>query len=203
MFWKYVAAGFQTSAYIAISRVFDDKSRYAIKELVKAFERDLELFQRESLRARKWNGTGEKPDWLDSYLDEAYYPTKADVKKIALRVNRYKEMYEASIAGVRNSYFAHRHTTDRVAISQLFGRTKIADVCRLAIFLLDLHSVLQELYLNGRAPVFPRMQTSLDLLFSSLEKRRKTGANIRAHERVTYEVDKLMSVLEAIPFTVR
>ncbi|MEQ1596902.1 MAG: transposase [Casimicrobium sp.] len=203
MFWKYVAAGFQTSAYIAISRVFDDKSRYAIKELVKAFDRDLELFQRESLAARKWSGAGEKPEWLDNYLDEAYYPTKADVQKIALRINRFKDIYEESIAGVRNNYFAHRHTTGRVDVRELFGKTKIADICRLAIFLLDLHDVLQELYVNGRAPVFPRMRTSLDLLFSSLEKRRKSGANIRAHERVAYEVDKLMSVLESIPFTVR
>lgn len=202
-FWKVVASALQTSAYISLSRVFDDKAKFTLEGLLRAFERDIGAFQRDALRVRKWNGTGEKPEWLDGYLDEAYYPTLKDVERVRAKVGRFRQLYESAIKDARNQYLAHRQEADHVAVAELFGKGEITEICRLSIFLLDLHDALNELYVNGRIPRFPPIRTSLDMLFHSLSRKQKSGASWRSHERIAADVNKLMRVLESIPFTVR
>lgn len=201
--WKAIAASLQTSAYISLSRVFDEKSKYNLEGLLRAFEKELNVFQRDGLQRRKWDGCSEKPEWLDEYLDRAYYPTQLDVVRTRKRVAEFRRTYDRAVRDVRNQYFAHRQEFDGAVVAALFAKGKIAEICRLSIFLLDLHAVLQELYLNGKAPKFPRIQTSIASLFRKFDQRRNTGQSWRAHERIAAEVDKLMSVLERVPFTVR
>jgi hypothetical protein len=190
-FWIACNAALQSAAYIAIGRVFDRKSPYNLDALMTAMERNLELFSRSALAARKREGKPTDPPWLQSYLNSAYYPRPADVARLRKHVASYRKVYERAFMPVRHQYLAHRQAHGHEKVQKLFGQGKVKEIWRLSTFLVRLHSALWDLLHNGRKPILRPIRYSPDRIYSA--KSERTGP----HERIVRDTKKLMKFIES------
>jgi len=191
--WLTVGASLQTSAYIALGRIFDDDSKYNIHRLLEAGEGNLALFDRQALAHRKRQGQSSDPQWLPGYLDKAHYPTSRDFKHLRKLVAKYHDLYNRAIRPARNKYIAHRERQEHSEVSELFNRGKVKDLWRISVFLQQLHEALWKLLHDGRKPSFRRQRYSIPSMF------RKPPTGSSAHEGIVREVQKLMAMLERVP----
>jgi hypothetical protein len=190
-FWGTALAAFQTAAYIALGRIFDNNSRYNIHNLLSAAQIDIALFTREALGQRKREGHSSDPPWLDEYLENAYYPRPTDFVRLKKKVDEHRLLYEKTVKPARNKYIAHREKQGHEEMAALFGRAKIKDLWRLTVFLQQLHTVLWELLYNGKKPRFKRMRYSVSAMFD----RPPVGDT--AHEGIVRETQSLMRLIES------
>ena len=114
-FWIACGASLQSSAYITIARIFDEKSKYNIDKLLDSMEQNLHLFQRDALASRKRERSiadFEDPDWLEDYLKSAHFPKNNDIVRLRKMVKKYRDIYNRAIMLVRHNYLAHRGVVD-------------------------------------------------------------------------------------------
>jgi hypothetical protein len=189
-FWLSVLAAFQTAAYISLGRIFDNKSRYNINRLISTAELNIALFTRAALAERKREGQATDPPWLTSYLDDAYYPNSSDFSRLKKKVAEHRLLYEKAVKPARDRYIAHRVEHGHEEMASLFGRGKIKDLWRLTMFLQQLHTVLWELFHNGKKPRFRRMRYSVAEMF------RRPPVGDTAHEGIVRETQQLMQLLK-------
>jgi len=189
-FWLSCSAALQSSAYISLGRIFDRDSKYNVSELLDVMERNLGLFQREALASRKRNGNIGDPPWLAEYLENAYYPTVKDVKRLRGMVDKYRVIYERAIRPARNKYIAHREKEEHAEVKALFGRGTVRDLWRLTTFLHQLYEVLWEQLHNGRRAVFRSLRHSVRSIYDASHQ------NSSPHEHMVSDVKKLMQFLE-------
>lgn len=189
-FWITCTAALQSAAYIAIGRVFDLKSPYNVEALMVAMEKNLSLFGREALAERKRDGKTVDPPWLQNYLNEAYYPKRADIARIRKHIANYRVLYERAFMPVRHQYLAHRQAHGSERVQKLFGKGKVNELWRLCTFLLRLHSALSNLLHNGSKPILRPIRYSVRVMYDSPGQR--TGA----HEYVIRDIKKLMRFIE-------
>lgn len=189
-FWIACGASLQSSAYITIARIFDKKSKYNIDKLLDSMEQNLNVFQRDALATRKRDGRTEDPDWLEGYLESAYFPKKSDVVRLRKMVKKYRELYNRAIMPVRHNYLAHRAIVDQEKIQKLYANGTIRELWRLSTFLLQLNNVLWEQYHNGRKPVFRSLRHSVKSIYDA--KHQRSSPN----ELIVSDVKKLMQFIE-------
>ena len=189
-FWNSCLAALQSAAYISLGRVFDLKSPYNLDALLGAMEVNLSQFHRAALASRKREGHTIDPPWLQDYLNEAYYPTQADVARLRKKVGEYRRVYDRAIMPVRHQYLAHRQAHDRDKVQRLYAQGKVAEIRRLSTFLLRLHTSLWELWHNGRKPALRQVRHSVKSIYESDTKRRG------AHEYVVRDTKALLEFLE-------
>lgn len=192
-FWISCTAALQSAAYIALGRVFDQKSPYNLEALMISMERDLTIFGRDALAHRKRNGATSDPAWLDAYLSAAHYPTKADVARLRRNIEKYRCVYERAIMPVRHQYLAHRQAHGNTKVQALFARGKVADLWRLSTFLVRLHSALWGLLHNGRKPLLTPVRFSVNRIYAD------SSRNSRPNEQIVRETRALMKALEQLP----
>ena len=190
-FWLTAAAAFQTAAYISLGRIFDNKSRFNIHELLNTAESNISIFQRDALAERKRDGKPTDPPWLADYLAKAYYPKPDDFARLRKKVDQYRALYEKGIKPARNEYIAHRVRHGHAQVSALFARGKVKDLWRLTVFLQQLYGALWNLLHNGRKPTFRPMRYSVASMF------RRFPSGTSAHESIVREVQKLMQFIES------
>jgi len=191
-FWLVCGSAFQSAAYMAIGRIFDDKSRYNVSALLNTALGNIDVFQRPALEIRKRSGTVSKPKWLDDYLANAYYPKPSDFKRIQKKVDEYRLIYERAIKPARNKYLAHREKHDDADVQILFRSGTVKDLWRLSTFLLQLHSILLQLHMNGKKPVLRSVRHSVPRMYDA----KKRNNNL-PHELMVAEVKTLMEFMEA------
>lgn len=156
-FWNITLASLQANFFIALSRVFDDGGdTISIHKLIKHCVEYPEIFSREALEKRKLNGKS-RPDWLDEYLDEAYYPTAEDLRIFYRESSPIRKDYDGEDYGlrrIRSEVIAHNITTDKEIIEDLFKEAEIAKIQYMLKNLDVLLVVLRNLYINGQEPKF-------------------------------------------------
>jgi hypothetical protein len=154
LFWLAHQHSLQATMFITLGRVFDpDDQNYSIHRLVNASLGNIALFSREALERRKLEGNpGERPSWLDDYLDRKWYPAAAsDLRHLKKSLAPYKKRFDEIYRPIRHT-IAHRMMTDNQAGQQYFGSTNRQEVGDLIDFLSDLVGVLTQLYWNGCRP---------------------------------------------------
>lgn len=190
-FWLTTSSALQASAYIAIARVFDQKSsRYNVFALLDAMEQELSIFDREGLAQRKTQGRP-SPPWLSEYLEEAYYPTKSDVDRLRRYVDAYNRLHQRVLLPARHTYLAHRSVLGSHNVQALFGKGTVKQLWRMATFLLRLETALWELLHNGRRPILRSAPYAIQALFESSNSHSSS-----AHMRIVHETKLLMAMLE-------
>lgn len=190
-FWLTTSSALQASAYIAIARVFDEKSsRYNVFALLDAMEHEFSIFGREGLAQRKIDGQA-SPPWLSEYLDKAYYPTKSDVDRLRRYVDAYNRLNQRALLPARHTYLAHRSVLDSHNVQALFGRGTVKQLWRIATFLLRLENALWELLHNGRRPILRPAPYAIQGLFESSNSHSSSP-----HVRIVHETRLLMEMLE-------
>lgn len=164
-FWLIHDAACQTAAFMTLGRIFDSKSKHNVERLIESFEESLALFQRPALEVRKMEGQSKRPDWMDDYLRDAYYPTKVDVTRLRKLVRKFAALYQSNFDPVRDKYYAHRAFLESHRNSALFNNTTYRHLWRLTTFLVGLHEALQGQLQNGHKPVIRQMRYSIRELY--------------------------------------
>lgn len=189
-FWNTAHSAFQTSTYITLGRIFDSDGKYNIKLLLDSAESGIALFQRDALAQRKREGHTSNPDWLDEYLDNAYYPTEQDFAHLRIKVEKARKLYSDTMKPVRDKHIAHRVARDYEEVVALFSRGKAKDLWRLIVFVQQLEEVLWHLFHNGRKPHFRPMRYSVASMFKS----PPSGSS--SIQYIVRETQKLMEFIE-------
>ena len=150
-FWNINLYGLQCSFFITLGRIFDDGcDAYSIHRFINACLANPQFFSKEALAKRKQEH-GEKPDWLDEYIDKACQPTIQDLRLLKTALSKHRKKFDEIYRDIRNYIFAHKVAKEAETVSQLFGKTKIDDRENMLYFLYDLLEVVCQLYHNGRA----------------------------------------------------
>jgi len=191
-FWRACYASFQSSAYVALGRVFDLKSPYNIEALVVSMEHDMSVFSHAALAQRKaLSGFGD-PVKLQQYVASAHILDLSDIRRIRNAIARRRLIYNRAIMPVRHQYLAHRQAHGAVNVQNLYNKGKVKEMWQLSCFLHHLHQSLWNLYTNGRKPML-RLQSR----YSPRVMYDQPGNYSGPHERIVKDVRVLMNILES------
>lgn len=151
-YWNVQLHSFQTTFFISLGRIFDDgKDTHSIHKLIAATVEHPEFFSVKALEKRKTAG-GKKPDWLESYLEEAFEPRVADLRLLKKELAKYKKKFSAVYKDIRNLVFAHKILKDKEKVTELFGKTQVGEIEDMLYFLHDLLENIWQLFQNGLRP---------------------------------------------------
>jgi len=152
-FWNINLYGLQCSFFIVLGRIFDDgHDAHSIHKFIASCLANPQFFSKEALAKRKQGG-GQKPEWLDEYIEKAHEPSKQELRNLKSALSNQRKKFDETYKNIRNYIFAHRVAKEAETVSELFGKTKISDIEDMLYFLYDLLEVIWQLYHNGRAPV--------------------------------------------------
>jgi hypothetical protein len=188
LWWNTVAGSLQMSALISVHRIFNNRSRHNVDSLLRVAETNSSIFSKQALRQRKQGNAQSEPDWLDAYMRDVYEPTTRDFKRIRAHVTKYKQLYESNYAGLRNKVYAHTVASDPQDVQALVARTSIREMQWMFVFPLKLYETFQQLYDNGRKPVFRPRRYSAARIATSF--RQSSGGDV--HARIAKEVEQVL-----------
>jgi hypothetical protein len=158
------------------------------------------LFSRAALSSRKahvLNGAD-----LERYLDEAYYPTRDDLKAIKKQVATWRAHYEGHYKELRNKVVAHRDAGDADQVAELWSKTSIDSLERLLVNLRHLHQTLLALDTNGMRPGLCEARSSaLEMLAKPSEGHRGRPLPERCAKAGSDVVNVLAQQFEDKPMT--
>jgi len=194
LFWNTVVGALQTSALIALGRIFDQGSAHNLDKVLRIARDNPEIFSKAALGRRKQGNQREAPNWLDECLEGIYVPTTTDFRRLRRHVKNYRRIYESNYRDLRHKVFAHKVASDPAEIQTLVARTDIREMERLFVFLLKLHETLWQLFFNGRKPVLRPLRYSAKRLRSS-PFPPSHGRGV--HEDITREAVKVLSTCAA------
>jgi hypothetical protein len=149
LFWNTSLAGLQTAAFIALGRMFDQKSKHNLDKLLSLAQKNLYIFSKDALGRRKQGPDPEPPVGLSDYLRNAYVPAPEDFRSLRKEVKTWRGIYESTYRDIRHKFFAHKEVSDQIEIDALFAKTNIDETQRMLIFLSSLNDVLWQLFFNG------------------------------------------------------
>lgn len=188
LFWNTVLGALQKSTFIAIGRIFDQKSAHNVDKLLNIASKHPEIFSRASLGHRKQEGHKSAPVWLNDYLSRAYFPSATDFRRLRTFVRKNRRIYEANYRALRTRVYAHKELSDREAVSALFAKTKIAELEQMLRFLHAIYDALWELFFNGRKPVLRLRRFSI----RQMRKKPSRTGNRTVFERIIHEAELVL-----------
>lgn len=154
-FWNTSLSALQLSSMITLGRIFDpNPENHSVSRLLSLAQRNLQIFSKTALAARKRSDSSNADEFLSEYLKSVYEPGPRDIQRLKGLVAQRRKIYESNYKAVRHQIFAHRSVSDRAEIDALFAKTNVSELQKLFTFLARLHEVLWQLYHNGRRPVF-------------------------------------------------
>jgi hypothetical protein len=196
LFWNTITGALQTSFFIALGRVFDQKSNHNIDRLLKVARDNGGIFSKGALEARKRKGSENADEWIDEYMKNVYVPTANDFRRLRKHVSKYRKVYENGYRDIRHQFYAHKKLSKPDDVQKLFARTNIRELQKLAIFLSRLHECLLELFNNGRKPVLRPMEYSV----KAMRKAEISGWQSRlVQKQMVHEVEKFFRILSSVP----
>jgi hypothetical protein len=152
LFWITTHHALLLAAFVALGRVFDQRSRHNVDALLKMASNNKGIFTRDALRARKIR-EGVTPVFAAEYVLDKYEATDADFRGLRAEVAKRRRLYEERFRDVRDKIFAHKELSDRDEMNALLARATIDELKSLFGFLHALHEALWELLVNGRRPI--------------------------------------------------
>lgn len=185
LFWNTVAGALQTSAIIALGRVFDQDTPHNVDVLLRLAQRNPGMFSRVSLAGRKSGGSATPPPWVGAFIDQVEEPTVQDFRKLRADVKRIRRVYEHRFRPLRHGVFAHTLVHGPSEIAPIAAKANINELKRLISSLLSLHEALWQLFYNGRPPVLRRLRYSA-------KRQTNLGSNDRPHERIVAEAEEVL-----------
>ena len=150
--WVFIRHSMMVSLIMALGRIFDtDGDSVSIDDLIKSCISDIHIFSKSSLKQRKLQNHNAS-EWIDSYMEGAYEPTKNDFQRLKPQIKNYREVYENYYKPLRHKIFAHSDKQYHSQTDELWEATKHANMEEMLNFLEDLNLAIREAYLNGRKP---------------------------------------------------
>ena len=152
-FWNAIRGAMLTSFIIALARIFDDGAdAHSMHKLVVSCIKNPMLFSRDSLLYRKVRGLKMDASAANAFVAEAFEPSAEDLRVLHKQVSKCRKLFEPTYKLIRSHIIAHRILREEQEISDLFGRTQIADIEKMLYWLHDLIECIWHLYYNGARP---------------------------------------------------
>ena len=175
MYWNTSNVALREAMFVALGRVFDpDPQTHNVSRLLKLARDNPALFSKDALAARK-QGDGERPGWLDEYLEGAHVPDADDWRRLRRYVAAWRRVYDAGYRGIRHQVVAHRAPLTQQQLDELFGQTSYRELEKLFAFLDSFYRALWQLYFNGRRPVLRHRRRSLIQMFATADQPGALG----------------------------
>ncbi|NOR42081.1 MAG: hypothetical protein GQ572_02005 [Gammaproteobacteria bacterium] len=192
LFWNSAMGAFQTSFFIVLGRIFDQKSPHNIDRLIKTAQDNISIFSSNALKKRKLNDSDNAHEWIDDYMKSVYVPTAKDFRELRKKINIYRKIYKSNYKDIRHKIYAHKQVTDAEDVQKLFSKTNFRELQKVFVFVNALYEALWQLYNNGRKPVLRRMRYSV----KSMQRARKPEWQSQTvQERMVAEVQDCLSYL--------
>lgn len=189
LFWNTNFGALQTATFIALGRVFDQKSKHNLDRLLGIAQGNPGIFSKAALAARKQGNSPTPPEWLAEYLRDVYVPTAADFRRLRTHVRKHRKIYASKYSDLRHKFFAHKELSARSDIDALFGKTNVRELQRMLVFLSALYEALWQLFVNGRKPVLRPQRYSVKRIRNNPSPSWRSGA---VQEHITREVDQFL-----------
>lgn len=192
LFWNTVMDALQTSFFIVLGRIFDQKSTHNIDRLLKSAQDNIGIFSKEALADRKRRGSDNADEWIDDYLKTVHVPTAKDFRELRKKVKEFRKIYESNYRDIRLKIYAHKIESDAGDVQKLFSKTNIRELQRVFVFVNALYEALWQLLNNGQKPVLRRMRYSV----KSIKRDRKPECQSQTvQERMVAEIDDFLKEL--------
>jgi competence CoiA-like predicted nuclease len=190
LFWNTNIGALQTSFFVTLGRIFDQKSSYNVDTLLKIAQNHMEIFSKTSLAERKRATSSSADEWLPQYLSRVYEPSHDDFRCMKKYLRKYRAIYQKNYNPIRNKIYAHKELSLQSDKNLLFSQTRIPEIQKLFWFLNQLYVILWELYFNGKAPEIRRLPYSLTRM---MQKENPGHGGRTVQESIVDEVKKFFS----------
>ncbi|OCH31083.1 hypothetical protein A6E13_18450 [Aliivibrio fischeri] len=149
--WNIFLHSLQTTTFMSLGRIFDTNGKsFSIHKLARFCSKNIHEFDRQNLRLRKMEGHVEEPEWLDEYLNSAYYPNQGDIDRLKKDIEKNKRIYQLNYKPIRNKMMAHKDFSKIGKGEELFGKTNITELEGVISFCNQVKLGVQDQYHNGR-----------------------------------------------------
>lgn len=186
LFWNTVAGALQSSAIVALHRVFDQGTGHGVDRLLGLAQNTPTMFSKAALAARKRGASLEtEPEWLADFMAGVEEPTPSAFRDLRKQVSKLRRIYELRYRDLRNTVIAHAVAVDPTDVAPIAAKANINELKRLLSSLLSLHQALFDLFWNGRPPVLRRIRYSAKV-------RKGLSSQARPHERIVAEVEQVL-----------
>ena len=148
LFWITTHHAMLLSAFIALGRIFDQKSKHNIDILISTAAKDLTVFGRTALAARK-QVAGLTAQEAADYVADNYELTAIDLRALRKDIKRWRRTYQERYEDVRHKVFAHKEVADTDDANQLLAKTSVDEMKALFGFLSALYSARWQQFHNG------------------------------------------------------
>ena len=192
LFWNTTMGSLQTSFFIVLGRIFDQKSAHNIDKLIKTAQDNKGIFSKGALANRKKEQSNNADEWLDDYLNSVYEPTSKDFRELRKKVREFRKIYESNYRDIRHKIYAHKEVSDAEEMQKLFSKTNIRELQRVFVFVNALYEALWQLLYNGRKPVLRRMRYSVK---NMMRDRKPEWQSKTVQERMVSEVSDFLGSL--------
>jgi len=152
LLWNAIIYSLQTTALITLGRIFDtDHGALSVHSYLNKCVAAIDQFDAEHLRGRKLRlANGRPTPWLDEYIANAEYPSKADFRDVKRVAKQFQKQYEIIYKPIRNQVLAHKDLATIDKTDALFAKTRIGDIQKTLEFLYQLSQVVFHFLHNGR-----------------------------------------------------
>ena len=151
--WNTITHSLATTVYTVLGRIFDnDKNGRSVTAcgFVTKCQQNISQFTKPAFESRRLAiGGGERPAYLDEYLQDMYEPVPADFETLLTAVRKAKALYETNYKVIRNKVIAHKDVSSTELEHAWFANTNVDEV---ETFLKSLHAVgavVSQWYDNG------------------------------------------------------
>jgi hypothetical protein len=152
LFWITTHHATLLSAIVALGRIFDQASKDNIDKLMSIVSKDLTVFSKAALAARKESGSGLTKEQAANYVADKHELTAQDVRALRKEIAAWRRIYEDRYQNVRHKLFAHIEVSSIQEANKLLAKTNVDELKAFFAFLSALYSALWELFHNGRKP---------------------------------------------------
>ena len=201
LFWNTSLGALQTAAFMALGRIFDQKSPHNLDGLIRMAQKRPEIFSRAALGRRKQGTNPIPPEWIDDYLRGAYEPAPRDFRRLRAHIQKWRKTYESNYRDIRHKLFAHKEISEQAETDALFQKGNVKELQHMCVFLGSLHDALWHLFFNGRKPILRPRRYSIDRM---RDKPLPSGWIRTVQERIVNEVQQfLLAASQASPSRTR
>lgn len=153
--WILTRHALQVTLFMTLGRLFDnDSDAFSADDLLRCCIEEIDAFGKDQLRIRKLQVLrGNKPDWLEKYVQDAYEPTSEDFHRLRGELSKHRRVFEQNYRPIRHKLFAHLGKDYIGKNDELWEQTNIGELETILWFLHDLKETLFDAYHNGKKPV--------------------------------------------------
>ena len=195
-FWNSVLAGLQSSAFVALGRIFDKRSdTYGGTALLDFAEKYCGIFSRGAFKARQVR-IGLGLDVARASAAKAFELRPGGLAELRQQFEARQRVFEDKVASIRHEVYAHAGMLTIEDREAMFTGLPLRDFEDLVVFPLRVERTLFQLYYNGVEPLLDPAPSLITEVIKSLPAR---GVSSWEHLHVAANVVAFLDWLCSTP----